>query len=563
MLYRQASRLLKGFAVRHRFLLSRALLAGTVAGLAALLIPLSIGKYYALALETGSARGKIFDMLPFEVQNLTTFFFFFSLVILVYGSATFMARLYADEAAEIFVKELREKLFVRQIRQPLEKVFRKPVGRYLLRYSGDMGAIKRLISRGGIGLVHDLFLLLLGLVLLTYLNLPLSMLILGLTLVFTLIFWLSNRMLLTRVNRLRSIRSSNLAFVSSRLQALMTIKMMGREDKEERKFSRRSEKMFQQARRMLWRENLQRAMVPFLMYCLLLAVLYYGNVLLRQENSELDGASLLVFIMFLITIIPAFRRLLYAKRHWRDGWLSLGKVIKALKEEEDLSGQTQLEAAVFRIELLPCTQALANGKCLRFPRLQLQTGSIHLLKGPSGSGKSMLLRILAGLERPSEASIFVNGHDLRELSPDTLRNQVSLFTAEAPLLGNTIAGVLGNPQGESARQAREMLQQFGLNIPEEESLKIDIGPGGNRLSSGEVSILKLVRTLIAPRPVLLLDDPFSSLEAHNGQRLSEILEALKPTHTILISSREQVSPFIIANCIEINQGSASLAYSTH
>jgi ABC-type multidrug transport system fused ATPase/permease subunit len=564
MAYQQASQLLKQFAVRHRLLLALAFMAGLVAGFSALLIPLSIGKYYALALDTGSPRGKIFDMLPFEIQSLTAFFIFFSLVILMYGSATFVARQYADEAAEIFVKELREKLFARQIRQPLEK-FRKPVGRYLLRYSGDMGAIKRLLSRGCIGLVHDLILLLLGIALLMYLNLSLSMLILGLTVVFTLIFWFFNRMLLPGVNRLRSIRSSNLAFVSSRLQALMTIKLTGRESQEGRKFSRRSEKLFQQARHMLWRENLQRAMIPFLMYCLLLAVLYFGSVLLRQQNPELDGASLLVFIMFLITIIPAFRRILYAKRHWRDGWLSLGKVIKALQRDDDYSGQQKLEGTDFVIEVHPFSVDFAQGKPLHFPRLSFQTGSINLLKGTSGSGKTMLLRMLAGLQRPPEASIFINGQDLRELSPDSLIKQVSLFTSEAPLLGNTIAGVLGNPRGETARQARHLLRHFDMNTSDEESLKVDIGQGGNRLSSGEVHILKLVRTLMAPRPILLLDDPFSGLEAHNVPRLAALLEALKPAHTILISCRqgEHIPPGIYTNCTEITEGSASFAYTNY
>lgn len=564
MAYQQASQLLKQFAVRHRLLLALAFMAGLVAGFSALLIPLSIGKYYALALDTGSPRGKIFDMLPFEIQSLTAFFIFFSLVILMYGSATFVARQYADEAAEIFVKELREKLFARQIRQPLEK-FRKPVGRYLLRYSGDMGAIKRLLSRGCIGLVHDLILLLLGTILLMYLNLSLSMLILGLTVVLTLIFWFFNRMLLPGVNRLRSIRSSNLAFVNSRLQALMTIKLTGRESQEGRKFSRRSEKLFQQARHMLWRENLQRAMIPFLMYCLLLAVLYFGSVLLRQQNPELDGASLLVFIMFLITIIPAFRRLLYAKRHWRDGWLSLGKVIKSLQRDEDHSGQQKLEGTQFSIEVHPFSVDFAQGKPLHFPRLSWHAASIHLLKGPSGSGKTMLLRMLAGLQSPPEESVFINGQDMWELSPDSLIKQVSLFTSEAPLLGNSIAGVLGNPRGETARQARHLLRHFDMNISDEESLKVDIGQGGNRLSSGEVHILKLVRTLMAPRPILLLDDPFSGLEAHNVPRLAALLEALKPAHTILISSRygEHIPHSIYTNCTEITEGSASLAHTNH
>jgi len=557
---RQEIQLLKNFAGSHRLLLGLAFTAGTAAGFASLLIPLSIGKYYALALGTGSPRGKIFDMLPIEVSNLDTFFLFFGLVILLYGIASYLARQFADKAAETFVKELREKLFARQLRQPLDKVFRRPVGRYLLRYSGDMGSIKRLMSRGMIGMVKDIILLMMGIVLLIYLNLALSMLILGLTSFFMIVFWIINHMLLPGVNRLRSIRSSNLAFVGSRFEALMTIKMAGREGVEVKKFEKRSDKMFQQAMFLLRRENLQRAMVPFLLYGLLMGVLFYGSVLLKQENTDLDGASLLVFIMFLITIIPPIRRLLYVRRHWRDGMLSLSKVMKVFQEDEDIQKKQLSRINTLHVDIHPFNLDFDNGKVLHFHGLSLKQGVISFLKGPSGSGKTLLLSMLAGLKKAPQGSIMINGTDASTLSLESLRSKVSLFSSEAPLLGNTIAGVLGNPRGQREDQARERIQYFGMHLSVDDSLKIDIGSGGYHLSSGEQNILKLVRMLINPRPLMLLDDPFSKLDKQNVHKLLALLDDIKDEHCILLAVRDDISPTISADSIDQHGAAVSLTY---
>jgi ABC-type multidrug transport system fused ATPase/permease subunit len=558
MQFRQENQLLRYFVRKHCLLLTVALVAGLLAGLSALLIPLSIGKYYTLALEAGSARGKVFDMLPFRVHNLKDFFFFFSGVIIFHMLAVFLSRQCADTAAEKFVKELREKLFSCQLRQPINKLLHKPVGRYLLRYSGDMGAVKRLISRGMVGFVYDIMLLLLGVALLSYLNFLLSLLILGLTVVFIVLLWLFNLMLLPEVNRLRGTRSSNLAFVSSRLQALMTIKLTSREEKEMRKFNDRSNKLYRQAISLLWRENFQRALIPFLLYSLLLAVLIYGSVLISRDTDKLDGASLLVFIMFLITIIPSFRRLLYARRHWRDGWLSLRKVVKVFRPEEEKKRDVNLDNEPYSLAVTPFCLDDVKGKKLSYPAFEQQKGKISLLIGPSGSGKSLLFYILSGLSEAPEGVITINGIDLKKLSPLVMREQVSLFTVEAPLLGNTLAGVLGNPRREAEERALELLDYFDIDMHRDESLRQEIGSGGKLLSSGEVKILQLIRFLLHDRPIMLLDDPFSNMEHQNQRKLEKLLEKMQADHIIFIALRDEQSCQLNANRVYLDRQTISL-----
>jgi len=542
MLTKPAKQQLSGFMRRKWQLFSMAWLAGLISGLATLMIPLSIGKYYSLILNADSARGKLFDALPLSVEHATTFYLFFALIIILHFTGGFLAKYFADLGATLFAKELREHLFAQHVSRPMHDQRKKPVGRSLLRYSGDMGPIKRLLSRGIVRALLDLQMILLGAVLLFVLNAVLASIIMSLTLFFSVVLLVINRYLLDRVAEVRKTRSSNLAFVSSRLHAQLTIQLMKREKKEWNKFARRSGKQFSQDKALLLRENLQKAVVPSMMYALLLAVMLCGQVLLQQPDTTLDGSTLLVFIMFLISIIPAFRRLMMVKRHWRDGSLSLGKVAadisksaawddrdEALKAPE--SEQLSLEVKAFKLRF-------QDREALSFPKIQLKKGESIGLRAPSGSGKTLLFEMIAGIREAPQGKISINGTDISQLPTRQVREMVTLHTPAAPLLGNTLAGVLGNPGKAAREKAMALLAQMGFpkhKLPK--NLKVQIGEQGSNLSTGETRILQLVRSLIQQRPIILLDDPFNGLSPEAAQQLEHLLADLEQEHIILLAER--------------------------
>ena len=547
---------------RKWHLFSLAWLAGLLSGLATLLVPLSIGKYYALVLHTNSAREKLFDALPFNIEEAATFYIFFATILILHFVSGFFARQLADLSAALFAKELRERLFARHISRPMQEQRKKPVGRSLLRYSGDMGPVKRLLSRGIVRALLDFQMILLGVILLFILNAILASVILTLTLFFAVVLLVINHYLLARVAEARKIRSSNLAFVSSRLHAQLTIQLMKREQKEWNKFARRSDKQFSRDKALLFRENLQKAVVPAMMYALLLAVMICGQVLLQQPNAGLDGSTLLVFIMFLISIIPAFRRLMMVKRHWRDGGLSLGKVAVDIEKlstwDESKETFDIAENGTLSLKVKAFSAKNKGREPLRFPEISLKKGESLCLRAPSGTGKTMLLEMIAGIRAVPQGTISVNGTDISELPMQQIREMVTMHTPAAPLLGNTVSGVLGNPGKNGQKQAIQLLEQLGFPLHKlPENLKLRIGEQGNSLSTGEKRILQLVRSLIQRRPIMLFDDPFNGLSLEAAQQLKQLLTELGKKHIVLWTERgsEQNWPLL-----KTHQREHALAY---
>jgi putative ABC transport system ATP-binding protein len=140
---------------------------------------------------------------------------------------------------------------------------------------------------------------------------------------------------------------------------------------------------------------------------------------------------------------------------------------------------------------------------------ELKRGEVLTIVGPSGSGKSSLLRLLNRLDEPTSGTVFVEGTDFRNLEPRELRRKLGMVTQRPYLFPGTVAENLqfGPAQrGETlaGEAIEELLSQVGLK---------DYG-GRNvaNLSGGEAQRVSVARTLANSPLVLLLDEPTSALD---------------------------------------------------
>ena len=143
--------------------------------------------------------------------------------------------------------------------------------------------------------------------------------------------------------------------------------------------------------------------------------------------------------------------------------------------------------------------------------LQVPQGQTVALLGPSGSGKSTLLKIIAGLEAPDAGRVLFDGQDITNLPPEqrkfALMFQDFALFPHLSVQDNVAFGLIeqGQRRALARAQAVEMLQRFGLGAHTEAR--------GWQLSGGEQQRVALARALITAPRLLLLDEPFSALDA--------------------------------------------------
>lgn len=175
---------------------------------------------------------------------------------------------------------------------------------------------------------------------------------------------------------------------------------------------------------------------------------------------------------------------------------------------------------------------------LRGLDLDIPPGETIGIAGPSGAGKTTLIKLLLRLYDPSQGRITLDGHDLRALDPAFLRRHVALVSQDTYLFHGTIAENIayGLPEAspaaiaQAARQAQ--LAPFIEGLPEGyDSL---VGERGIKLSGGQRQRLSIARAILKDAPVLILDEATSSVDSETEAAIQAHLDQLVQGRTALI-----------------------------
>jgi ABC-type multidrug transport system fused ATPase/permease subunit len=151
--------------------------------------------------------------------------------------------------------------------------------------------------------------------------------------------------------------------------------------------------------------------------------------------------------------------------------------------------------------------------------LRLQPGELAVLVGASGAGKSTLLSLLVRLFDPTEGTILLDGIPLTMISIDSLRRQIATMAQDTRLFAGSIRQAVGPVEGTIADEriwdalALVAMDGFVRGLPER--LDTALGEDGVNLSGGQRQRLSLARAFLLDRPVLLLDEPLSNVDAES------------------------------------------------
>ena len=175
--------------------------------------------------------------------------------------------------------------------------------------------------------------------------------------------------------------------------------------------------------------------------------------------------------------------------------------------------------------------------------LTLDPGSVLVVAGANGTGKTTLARLVLGLLEPSRGQVLVDGLDLKQVAPGWWRRQVIYLPQEPSLLNATIGENLkiNNPEIDDS-ELNKIIDQCGLRRFLDESsegLDTPIVENGWRLSEGIRRRIALARALTTKGMLVVIDEPTESLDAEGAKAVHEILGSLaKAGRTIIIMSHD-------------------------
>lgn len=179
-------------------------------------------------------------------------------------------------------------------------------------------------------------------------------------------------------------------------------------------------------------------------------------------------------------------------------------------------------------------------EALMVPAFAVNPGDRIAVIGPIGSGKSTLLKLLSGLYQPNEGRMFLDGVDIGHLAPDFVRQHIHYLPQDARLFNGTlrenlIIGMSADPGDEVVLAAARASGLDKVIASHPRGMNLFISEGGQGLSGGQRQLVALTRLLLAPKGILLLDEPTASLDGPIEEQVTAaLLGSLAQQHVIIM-----------------------------
>jgi ATP-binding cassette subfamily B multidrug efflux pump len=167
-------------------------------------------------------------------------------------------------------------------------------------------------------------------------------------------------------------------------------------------------------------------------------------------------------------------------------------------------------------------------KVLHDINLRINVGETVALVGSTGAGKSTLISLLVRFYDPTGGRILIDGHDLREFAPESLREKIGIVLQDVLIEPDTVLANIALGTGQDRHAVQKILEQTGMDsfvarLPH--GLDTRIGEGGLDLSAGEKQLLAFARVLCRNPTVLILDEATASVDTEAENLLEQAINA--------------------------------------
>jgi ATP-binding cassette subfamily C protein CydD len=298
-----------------------------------------------------------------------------------------------------------------------------------------------------------------------------------------------------------------------------------------------------------------------------IAAAVLGCLAWRHGNLLVGGHPEPVAAVFSILLVPAFfapLRAFSAAYHERMAANGAAAALAPLLESQPAREGLKLEeippSLVVTFEGVGLTYDAARGAALTDISFRVMPGEALVLAGPSGSGKSSVLRLLMGFRQPDAGRIAFNGRDATTLAPAELRRLSAYVGQKAHLFRATIREniALARPdatdaQVEAAARAARVTD-FTDSMPQ--GLETLVGEGGFGLSGGQAQRVAIARAFLRDAPLVLLDEPTAHLDPGTESDVLDSLRRLCTGRTAIIATHSTALRARFGRVLELEHGRA-------
>ena len=439
-----------------------------------------------------------------------------------------------------FIADLRVQMFAQLARADLNWIQKVHSGRLLSGFLNDANLIRLTASRSLVTLGENSLKVIILVGAMFYMNPRLSLLIL----IFMPFAWI----LLSRQRRkMRSSTTKSLqetgdlsALISQTLRGMRVVRAYRQEDREEKRASSAIQRALEFTMRGTRARALSSPSIELLTGLGFALAIYFAGT--RGIRGDLTLGHFMGFMTAALLIYAPLKSVATLQTQLQEGVAAASRVLGIIDREVHLREAPDAKPLALKrgeIEFRNVFYAYEPGSSvLNAVSLTVPPGRTVALVGPSGAGKSTLVNLTLRFFDPDRGQVLIDGQDIGRVTIASLREAIALVTQDPVLFDDTIRANIAygsrpieeNRVIEAAKAAAA--HEFIAALPRGYDTRV--GEAGGLLSGGERQRIAIARAIYKDAPILLLDEPTSSLDSEAEAKVQTALEVLMRGRTVLM-----------------------------
>lgn len=466
------------------------------------------------------------------------------------------------------VIDIREALFEKFQRMPLAYFDRHQTGEIMSYVTNDVQALQNALVDKLIEFVTEASILIGSIVLMFYLDWKLTLI----TLITVPLVGQAMKIFGRKLKKSGTVIQERLADINSLLQesiaAVRVVKSFVRERYEIERFRRQNELNFQAEMKNVQLSSLLTPTVEFLAAITVTIILWIGGYEVVQ--GEITAGSLVAFLTYAVNLANPVKRIGRIYGAVQRAMAAADRVFDVIDMEEtihDREGAVPLPEIEGRVAVKDVSFSYKEGApALSHVSLEASPGQLIAFVGPSGAGKSTIANLIPRFYEVNEGVIEIDGHDVRDVTLDSLREQIGIVPQETMLFSSSVReniryGRLDATDEEIEEAARAAnAEEFILQLPEGYETKI--GERGLNLSGGQRQRIAIARAILKNPRILILDEATSALDTESEKIVQAALDKLMVGRTSFAIAH-RLSTIFNADCIYVIDGGHIVEQGTH
>lgn len=464
--------------------------------------------------------------------------------------------------------DVREVMFRKFQRMPMAYFDKHQTGETMSYITNDVAAIQSALVDQLIEMVTEGSILIGSLVLMVYLDWKLSLL----TLVVIPVVGQAMKIFGRKIKRNGTVIQERMADITSLLQesisAIRVVKSFVRENYEIQRFVRQNELNFQAAMKNVQLTSLLTPTVELLAAISVTFIVWFGGY--EVLNDQMTAGALVAFLTYAVNLANPVKRLSRVYGNLQRAMAAVDRVFAVIDLEEpihDKPDAVRLPEITGRVRLDHVSFEYKKGvPALSDVTLEARPGQMIAFVGPSGAGKSTIANLIPRFYEVTSGSISIDGHDIRDVTVDSLREQIGIVPQETMLFSTTVReniryGRLDATDEEVEEAAKAAnADSFIRELPQ--GYDTAIGERGMNLSGGQRQRMAIARAILKNPRVLILDEATSALDTESEKIVQAALDRLMVGRTSFVIAHRLSTIFQADQIYVIDNGQVK-EHGTH